>query len=115
LSGGTGENHEQPQSGSRSLGRDLNPGPPEYESGILTSQLRRLVTLCSVQDRGNFDIRYKFLLIQQKPIVTYAKVTDKQGQFKKKVTLSHVCNEVTRVPTITRYITIVEKTLKVCL
>jgi hypothetical protein len=36
------------------------------------------------------------------------------GQFKKKVTLSDVCNEVTSVPTITRYTTVVRKTLKVC-
>jgi hypothetical protein len=34
---------------------------------------------------------------------------------KKKVTLSHVYNEVTSEPTITRYTTIVRKTLKVCL
>jgi hypothetical protein len=32
-------------------------------------------------------------------------------QFKKKVTLSHVCNEVTSKHTITRYTTIVGKTL----
>jgi hypothetical protein len=37
------------------------------------------------------------------------------GQFKKKVTLSHVHNEVTSEPTITRYTTIVRKTLKDCL
>jgi hypothetical protein len=37
------------------------------------------------------------------------------GQFKKKVTLSNVHNEVTSEPTITRYTTIVRKTLKVCL
>jgi hypothetical protein len=36
-------------------------------------------------------------------------------QFKKKVTLSHVYNEVTSEPTITWYTTIVRKTLKVCL
>jgi hypothetical protein len=35
------------------------------------------------------------------------------GQFKKKVTLSHVYNEVTSEPTITRYTTIVKKTVKV--
>jgi hypothetical protein len=34
----------------------------------------------------------------------------KTGQFKKKATLSHVCNEVTSEPTITRYTTIVRKT-----
>jgi hypothetical protein len=37
------------------------------------------------------------------------------GQFKKKVTLSHVHNEVTSEPTITRFSTIVRKSLKVCL
>jgi hypothetical protein len=37
------------------------------------------------------------------------------GKFKKKVTLSHVYNEVTSEPTITRYTTIVRKTLKGCL
>jgi hypothetical protein len=36
-------------------------------------------------------------------------------QFKKKITLSHVYNEVTSEPKITRYTTIVRKTLKVCL
>jgi hypothetical protein len=35
-------------------------------------------------------------------------------QFKKKVTISHVHNDVTSEPTITRYTTIVWKTLKVC-
>jgi hypothetical protein len=35
------------------------------------------------------------------------------GKFKKKVTLSHVYNEVTSEPTNTRYTTIVRKTLKV--
>jgi hypothetical protein len=37
------------------------------------------------------------------------------GQLKKKVTLSHVYNEVTSEPTITRYTTIVRKILKICL
>jgi hypothetical protein len=27
----------------RSQGQDLNPGPPEYEAGLLTTQPRRLV------------------------------------------------------------------------
>jgi hypothetical protein len=35
------------------------------------------------------------------------------GQFKKKVTLSHVYNEVTSEPTVTRYASIVRKALKV--
>jgi hypothetical protein len=42
-------------------------------------------------------------------------LTEYTGQFKKKVTLSHIYNEVTSEPTITRYTTIVRKTLKVCL
>jgi hypothetical protein len=37
------------------------------------------------------------------------------GQFKKKVTLSHVYNEVISEPTITRYTTTVKKTLQVCM
>jgi hypothetical protein len=40
---------------------------------------------------------------------------DNTGQLKKEVTISHVYNEVTSEPTITRYTTIVRKTLKVCL
>jgi hypothetical protein len=36
------------------------------------------------------------------------------GQFKNKVTLSRIYNEVTSEPTITRCTTIVRKTLKVC-
>jgi hypothetical protein len=36
------------------------------------------------------------------------------GQLKKKVTLSHVYNEATSEPAITRFSTIVRKTLKVC-
>jgi hypothetical protein len=35
-------------------------------------------------------------------------------QFKKKVALLHVYNEVTSEPTVTRYTTIVRKTLKIC-
>jgi hypothetical protein len=31
--------------GSRSPGRDLNPGPPEYEAGVLTTRPRRSVNL----------------------------------------------------------------------
>jgi hypothetical protein len=37
------------------------------------------------------------------------------GQFRKKVALLHVCNEVTSEPTITQYTTIARKALKVCL
>jgi hypothetical protein len=38
-SGGTEENHEKP----RSLGKDLNPGPTEYDAGVLTTRPRRSV------------------------------------------------------------------------
>jgi hypothetical protein len=31
--GGTEEIHEMLRQGSRSPGKDLNPGPPEYEAG----------------------------------------------------------------------------------
>jgi hypothetical protein len=31
--------------GSRSPGRDLNPGPPEYEAVVLTTKPRRLVVI----------------------------------------------------------------------
>jgi hypothetical protein len=36
------------------------------------------------------------------------------GQFKKKATLSHVCNEAIGEPKITRYTATVRKTLKIC-
>jgi hypothetical protein len=32
--GATKKNYEIPQSRSRSLGRDLNPGPPKYEAEV---------------------------------------------------------------------------------
>jgi hypothetical protein len=38
LPGGTEENHENCRDS-----RDLNPGPPEYESGVLTTGPRRSV------------------------------------------------------------------------
>jgi K+-transporting ATPase c subunit len=37
--GRTKRNHEKHQDG-RSQGRDLNPGPPEYEAGVLTTRPR---------------------------------------------------------------------------
>jgi hypothetical protein len=40
LPGGTEENDGKPQE-SRSPDRDLNLGPPEYETGVLTTQSRR--------------------------------------------------------------------------
>jgi hypothetical protein len=36
LSGGTEKKHKNCQA-SRYLGRELNPGPPEYEAGVLAS------------------------------------------------------------------------------
>jgi hypothetical protein len=42
-------------------------------------------------------------------------VAEYKGQFKKKITLTHVYNEVSSEPTITRFSTIERKTLKVCL
>jgi hypothetical protein len=38
----TGENNELSQD-SLSLGRDLNPGPPQYDAGVLTSRPRATV------------------------------------------------------------------------
>jgi hypothetical protein len=35
--GGTEEVHKEPQD-NWSVPRDLNPGPPEYEAGVLTTQ-----------------------------------------------------------------------------
>jgi hypothetical protein len=35
--GETEENHENPQSGQRSLGQDLNHRPQWYEAGVLTT------------------------------------------------------------------------------
>jgi hypothetical protein len=43
LSDGTRENHEKPQD-SRSLGRNLKPRPPKYETGVLNTLLRRSVS-----------------------------------------------------------------------
>jgi hypothetical protein len=37
LPGGTGENHENLSNNSRSPVRDFNPGPPEYETGVLST------------------------------------------------------------------------------
>jgi hypothetical protein len=31
-------------------GRDLNPGPPEYEAGFLTSRLRRSILCCNYHE-----------------------------------------------------------------
>jgi hypothetical protein len=43
---------------SRSPGRDLNPGPPEYESGVLTTRWRRSVRpKRRWQDNVKMDLR----------------------------------------------------------
>jgi hypothetical protein len=39
------ENHKSLNQDSRSPGRDLNPGPPEHETGGLITRLRRSVNL----------------------------------------------------------------------
>jgi hypothetical protein len=39
LPGGTQENSKNLSQDSRSPGQDLNPGPPEYGAGVLTTQL----------------------------------------------------------------------------
>jgi hypothetical protein len=44
--GGTEENHDNVSQDSLSLGRNLNPRPPEYEAGVLTARPRRAVN-CS--------------------------------------------------------------------
>jgi hypothetical protein len=41
---------------SWSPGRDLNPGPPEYETGVLTTQPRRSVTLSKGRNVEFFEI-----------------------------------------------------------
>jgi hypothetical protein len=37
---------------SRSPGRYLNPGPPEYEAGVLPTRLRRSVVLLVLKKAG---------------------------------------------------------------
>jgi hypothetical protein len=45
----------------RSLGRDLNPGPPEYEAGVLTTRPRRSVSpvLPLGTENWNFPVALK--------------------------------------------------------
>jgi hypothetical protein len=43
LPGGTEENYGNLNQDYRSLGRDLNPGPPEYQAGVLTIRRGRSV------------------------------------------------------------------------
>jgi hypothetical protein len=45
FSGGTEGNHEHFIEDIRSPGRDFNPGPAEYEAGVLTTRPRRLVRM----------------------------------------------------------------------
>jgi hypothetical protein len=41
FAGKTEEDHESLSRNSRSPVRDLKPGPPEYEAGLLTTRARR--------------------------------------------------------------------------
>jgi hypothetical protein len=43
LPGGTEKNHEKLGQDSQTPGRDLKPGPPEYETAVLTVRHRRSV------------------------------------------------------------------------
>jgi hypothetical protein len=43
---------------SRSPGRDLNPGPPEYEAGVLTTRPRRLV----VHMKDSYDNKHLLMI-----------------------------------------------------
>jgi hypothetical protein len=43
LPGGTEENNENHSRDSWSPGRDINPEPPEYETGMITTRPRRSV------------------------------------------------------------------------
>jgi hypothetical protein len=54
LAGGTEENNEKVQKDSRYPGVYLNPGPSEYEAGVLSFRLRRSVsTVVSKQYCGS--------------------------------------------------------------
>jgi hypothetical protein len=46
LSGGTKESHKILSEDSLYPGRDLNPGPPEFEAGVLSPPPRR--TVCTI-------------------------------------------------------------------
>jgi hypothetical protein len=50
LYGGTEKTTKNRSLDSLSSGRDLNPGPPEYEAEVLTSQPRRSVSV------GEYDV-----------------------------------------------------------
>jgi hypothetical protein len=49
LPGGTDETHEKPVRIAGLRARDLNLGPPKYESAVLTTQKRRSVTQHSLE------------------------------------------------------------------
>jgi hypothetical protein len=57
LFGGSEENNKTPQD-SQFVGRDLNPGLPQYEAGVLMSQSRH-----SVESQVN-KIKFFTMLIQ---------------------------------------------------
>jgi hypothetical protein len=52
LPGGTEENHENLSQDNRSPGRDLGPGTPEYEAGVLTTLPRRTVPEVCLKKRN---------------------------------------------------------------
>jgi hypothetical protein len=51
--GETEENHENLYQVSRFQGRDLNPGPPEYETGVLTTRSKCSINKNCEQDLTN--------------------------------------------------------------
>jgi hypothetical protein len=53
LSGGTEDNHKQPQSGHTVSRPRFEPGIAEYEAGVLTSQVRIGKAGELVKERGN--------------------------------------------------------------
>jgi hypothetical protein len=59
-------------------------------------------------------IMTNYLVFHTEALQKMADFGQNTGQLKKKVTLSHVYKEVTSEPTITRFSTVVGKTLKVC-
>jgi hypothetical protein len=56
----------------RSSCRDLNPGPPEYEVGVLTTRLRRSVT-CAVH--RFLIVNYLFYLLKTSRVVNCGEIT----------------------------------------
>jgi hypothetical protein len=63
LSGEIEKNHENLSQNNRSPGRDLKPGPPAYEAGVLTSRQRRSVpTKYQPRNYPMFPTCYNILL-----------------------------------------------------